>query len=100
MNKRGQLAIIEFKYFIVGFLIGLIGGLALVFLGTKKIVPFQIPAICGSIFLNKKGQLGGIEFKFFMIGLAIGFVISLILVFLGSSGILPFTIPVCPVAAE
>jgi hypothetical protein len=99
MQKRGQLGLIEFQYFSVGFLIGLFGGFVLVFLGTKKIIPFKIPLVCGStLFMNKKGQLGPIEAKFFLIGFFIGIIISLVLVFLGTANILPFNIPfVCPV---
>lgn len=41
-NKKAQLGFIEFKYFIVGFLIGLIVALVLVYLGTKGII-FKIP---------------------------------------------------------
>lgn len=47
MDKRGQLGIIEFKYFMMGLFIGLILGLVLVFLGTAKVLPFQIPLVCG-----------------------------------------------------
>ena len=47
MNKRGQLGWIEFKYFIGGFLIGLVIALVLVFLGAKGILPFKVPLVCG-----------------------------------------------------
>ncbi|MBU0470059.1 MAG: hypothetical protein KKA62_05345 [Nanoarchaeota archaeon] len=47
MEKRGQLGIIEFKYFIIGLLIGLILGLVLVLLGSKGVLPFKIPLVCG-----------------------------------------------------
>ncbi len=47
MNKRGQLGIIEFKYWMVGFIIGLIVAWVLVLLGTKQVIPFQIPLVCG-----------------------------------------------------
>ncbi len=94
-NKKGQLGYIEGKFFIVGFLIGLVGGLALVFLGTKKIIPFKIPLVCGTVlpFGSKKGQLGAIEAKFFFFGFFLGIVAGLVLVFLGAKGILPFKIP-------
>ncbi|MBT4935563.1 hypothetical protein HOL21_02820 [Candidatus Woesearchaeota archaeon] len=49
MNKRGQLGIIEFKYFIIGLLIGLVLGLGLVYLGSAGILPFKIPLVCGSV---------------------------------------------------
>ncbi len=47
MEKRGQLGIIEFKYFLVGLLIGIVLGLVLVYLGTAKVIPFTIPVVCG-----------------------------------------------------
>ncbi len=47
MQKRGQLGIIEFKYFMVGLIIGIVLGLVLVFLGAKGIIPFKIPVVCG-----------------------------------------------------
>ncbi len=97
--KRGQLGIIEFQYFMVGFGIGLVGGLVLILLGTKKILPFEIPLVCGSTLLtgflpkDKKGQLGIIEMQYFMVGFGIGLVAGLVLVLLGTKGILPFKIP-------
>lgn len=47
MNKRGQLGIIEFKYFIGGLIVGIVIALVLVLLGNKEIIPFQIPLVCG-----------------------------------------------------
>jgi len=47
MEKRGQLGIIEFKYFLAGLVIGMILALLLVYLGTAKVIPFQIPGVCG-----------------------------------------------------
>ncbi|MEK6853537.1 MAG: hypothetical protein AABX64_02530 [Nanoarchaeota archaeon] len=47
MEKKGQLGIIEFKYFIMGMFIGLLLGLLLVFLGTVAVLPFKIPLVCG-----------------------------------------------------
>ena len=97
--KRGQLGIIEFQYFMVGLGIGLVAGLVLIFLGAKKILPFEIPLVCGSTLLtgflpkDKKGQLGIIEFKYFIVGFFIGIILGLVLVFLGAKGILPFKIP-------
>jgi hypothetical protein len=46
-TKKGQLGVIEFKYFIVGLIIGIIISLVSVFLGTKGILPFKIPLVCG-----------------------------------------------------
>ena len=99
IKKRGQLGIIEFKYFIVGFFIGIITSLVLVLLGTKNVLPFKIPFVCGSALFsknfrkNKKGQLAMIEFQYAMVGFGIGIVVGLVLVWLGSAGILPFKIP-------
>ena len=47
MDKRGQLGIIEFKFFLYGIIFGVILALVLVFLGTAKVLPFQIPLVCG-----------------------------------------------------
>ncbi len=47
MGKKGQLGIIEFKYFIGGLVLGIVIGLVLVLLGTKGILPFKIPLVCG-----------------------------------------------------
>lgn len=98
MQKRGQLGIIEAKYFIVGFFLGLLGAFILVLLGTKKVLPFQIPWVCGAVisgklFSEKKAQLGMIEFQYFMVGFGIGLVGGWVLVLLGTSGVLPFKIP-------
>jgi CHASE2 domain-containing sensor protein len=93
MNKRGQLAWIEMQFVFWGFLVGLVGGLVLTFLGSKDIIPFKIPLVCGSVMLGKKGQLGAIEFKYFIIGFVIGLIGALVLTYLGTAGILPFKIP-------
>jgi hypothetical protein len=47
LSKRGQLGLIEFQYFMVGLGIGLVIGLVLVLLGSKGILPFKIPLVCG-----------------------------------------------------
>ena len=47
MTKRGQLGIIEFKFLMIGVVIGLIIGLVLVYLGAEGIIPFKIPLVCG-----------------------------------------------------
>ncbi len=94
ISKKAQLGIIEAKFFFMGFFVGIIGGLVLVFLGTKKIIPFEIPLVCGLTGLvNKKGQLGPIEAKYFFIGFFIGIIGALVLVYLGTAKILPFSIP-------
>ena len=47
MEKRGQLGIIEFKYFFMGLVIGLLVAWVLVYLGTQGTIPFKIPLVCG-----------------------------------------------------
>ncbi len=47
LTKKGQLGIIEFKYLIIGVLIGIILALVLVYLGSAEILPFKIPLVCG-----------------------------------------------------
>ena len=47
MNKIGQLGVIEFKYFLYGLILGIIVALVLVMLGTKGVLPFKIPLVCG-----------------------------------------------------
>ena len=39
MEKRGQLGIIEFKFFIMGLFLGVIIALIVVFLGAKGVIP-------------------------------------------------------------
>lgn len=46
MDKRGQLGIIEFKFFLYGLVFGIIVALVLVLLGTKGVLPFKIPLVC------------------------------------------------------
>ena len=46
-NKKGQLGMIEFKFFIYGMIMGVIGGLVLTYLGTAEIIPFHMPLVCG-----------------------------------------------------
>ena len=45
-NKKGQLGIIEAKYFFMGLIIGVLIALVLVYLGTAKVLPFKIPLVC------------------------------------------------------
>lgn len=39
MNKKAQLGIIEFKFFIIGLIIGLVVGALLIYLSAKGIIP-------------------------------------------------------------
>lgn len=43
MDQKGQLGALEFKYFFVGLLVGIVLALVLVYLGTSGILPFKIP---------------------------------------------------------
>lgn len=92
MLKRGQLLAIQFHYFMIGFVIGVVAGAGVLFLSASKIIPFKIPVICG-LFLPKKGQLEIIEFKDFVIGFVVGFALVLGIVYLSTLGIIPFKIP-------
>jgi len=88
---------IELQYFFVGFFVGLVGGLALIYLGAKSILPFKIPFVCGFLFpgfnKNKKGQLAIIEFKFAILGFFVGLILALVAVYLSTIGVIPFKIP-------
>ena len=46
MLKRGQLGIIEFKYFMLGGVIFFFLALLLVYLGNVGVLPFKIPLVC------------------------------------------------------
>lgn len=47
LTKRGQLGFIEFKYLMIGVLLGLLMAFVLVYLGTTGTLPFKIPFVCG-----------------------------------------------------
>jgi len=48
MNKKGQLGIIEFKFFFIGLIIGIILTIALVFMANRGfIIPFEMKFVCG-----------------------------------------------------
>jgi len=42
MEKRGQLGIIEMKYFMVGLVIGIILGVVFIYLSVKGIIPVSL----------------------------------------------------------
>ena len=92
MEKRGQLGIIEAKFFLIGFFSGLVIGSALLKLGVKKMLPggFKIPFICGAFMpLTKKGQLIQLEWHFCWIGGVFGIVTSWVLVYLSKTKVIP-----------
>jgi len=48
MNKKAQLGIIEFKFFFIGLIIGIIFTIALVFMANSGIIiPFEMQFVCG-----------------------------------------------------
>ncbi|MFA6461687.1 MAG: hypothetical protein WCV90_05430 [Candidatus Woesearchaeota archaeon] len=50
MQKRGQLGIIEFKYFAIGVVIGIIIGAVLIYLSVKGIIPVSLKStFCGVV---------------------------------------------------
>ncbi|MBS3169733.1 hypothetical protein J4210_04570 [Candidatus Woesearchaeota archaeon] len=49
LAKRGQLGFIEFKYFLVGLIIGIVIGLLLIYLGRTGVIPFTIPYACPAV---------------------------------------------------
>ena len=48
-SKTAQLGWIEFKYFIVGLLIGLVLMLLLTYLANKGILPFKLSFVCPAV---------------------------------------------------
>jgi hypothetical protein len=48
MQKRGQLGLIEFRYFMIGLGIGIAIALVLVFLGSSEIIPVNFCSLVGS----------------------------------------------------
>jgi len=45
-SKKGQLGIIEFKFLIIGLVIGLIVAVVLIILANKGILPFKLSFVC------------------------------------------------------
>lgn len=101
MDKRGQLAWIEIRFFFFGLVAGLIAGLGLIWATENGKLGFKLPMVCGSTYLaSKRAQLAGIEFHYFMIGLVVGIVGAGALVLFGRTGAIPFEIPLCVVPEE
>lgn len=91
MEKRGQLGIIEAKFFLIGVISGLILGSVLLKLGAKKMLPWNlsVPFVCGAFMpRDKKGQLIQLEWHFLWIGALIGMVLSWVLVFLSKTKVI------------
>jgi len=47
MDKKGQLVGIEVHFLIIGLIVGFLLAMVLVYLGTAKILPFEMPFVCG-----------------------------------------------------
>jgi len=45
-NKKAQLGVIEFKFFFIGLVIGIILTVVLILLANKGILPFSIDFLC------------------------------------------------------
>ncbi len=45
-SKKAQLGIIEFKFFIIGLVIGVVAVIILVLLANKGILPFKLSFLC------------------------------------------------------
>ena len=45
-SKKAQLGIIEFKFLMIGFVIGLIAAVVLIILANKGILPFKLSFVC------------------------------------------------------
>jgi uncharacterized membrane protein len=46
MNKKGQLGIIEFKFLIIGFVVGIILAMLFVYLANNGIIPLKMAFLC------------------------------------------------------
>ena len=48
LNKKAQLGIIEFKFLMIGLIIGIILTIALIYMANKGIlIPFKLGFVCG-----------------------------------------------------
>ncbi len=45
-SKKAQLGIIEFKFLMIGLIIGLIAAVVLIILANKGILPFKLSFVC------------------------------------------------------
>ena len=45
-SKKAQLGIIEFKFLVIGLIIGLIAAVVLIYLANKGILPFKLSFVC------------------------------------------------------
>ncbi|MEK6869397.1 MAG: hypothetical protein AABX74_04160 [Nanoarchaeota archaeon] len=45
-SKKGQLGIIEFKFFFIGLIIGIIIAVVVIVLANKGILPFKLGFVC------------------------------------------------------
>ncbi len=47
-NKKAQLGFIEFRFFMIGLIIGLIGAFALIYVANNGMLPFKLGFVCPS----------------------------------------------------
>ena len=45
-EKKGQLGIIEAKFLIIGFVIGIVLAILLIYLANKGVLPFKLTFLC------------------------------------------------------
>jgi len=45
-SKKGQLGIIEFKFLMIGLVIGIIAAVVLIYLANKGVIPFKLGFLC------------------------------------------------------
>ncbi len=48
LNKKAQLGIIEFKFLMIGLIIGIIAAIVLILLANKGVLPFKLSFVCPS----------------------------------------------------
>jgi len=46
MDKKGQLGWIEFKFMLIGFVVGILLAVVLIYLANSGILPFKLAFLC------------------------------------------------------
>jgi len=49
MDKKAQLGIIEMKFLLIGFIIGIVLAVVLIYLANSRILPFKLSFLCPSV---------------------------------------------------
>ena len=47
-SKKAQLGMIEFKFAVIGFILGIVIAVVLIYLANKGILPFKLGFVCPS----------------------------------------------------